>query len=204
MIRAAKWRIAPTILCLALSIPPVMGCSSLGVGGKNISGANPEPSPEERLEAGLHSWRSGDYEGATLEFSRLATSTINEEIESQARILLALLGLDPRNPDRDPSTSASLSAELLSDPEVSLNVLSFGEIIYLLALDLGADKPDYEIDLPLLPKTSLTKRLAEALGERDRLLAERTRLQAQLLDKEEEIEELKRELERIRKTLRPR
>jgi hypothetical protein len=161
----------------------------------------PTVTPEERLGIGLAAWQMGDYRLAELELSQLATDPPTPEFGQRARLFLAAIELDPRNQTREPSNSAALAAELLSDPAVSRSNSSLGEILYLLARDLGAAAPPDTTQLPRLPGTPIASRLHKLQLELDEQRKETTRLQQELKQKDEEIQKLARELERIRKTM---
>jgi hypothetical protein len=135
--------------------------------------------------------------------SQLATDPPTPEFGARARLALTALELDPRNGSRSPSNGAALAAELISDPTVSGTAGALGEVLYLLARDLGADAPQDTSLLPRLPGTPLATRLDLLQLERDRQRQEIARLQQELKQRDEEIQKLTKELERIRKTLRP-
>lgn len=181
------------ILCslLFLALP---GCAPLrGV---------PAAAPEERLALGLAAWRAGDYGRASLELSLLATDPPTPEFGERARLYLMALELDPRNTGRETSNGTALAAELLANPSVSGTAGPLGEVLYLLARDLGAAAPPDTSRLPRLPGTPLATRFDQLQLERDQLRQEVTRLQQTVKQKDEEINKLTKELERIRSTLR--
>ncbi len=184
-------RILWSILILTLN-----GCAPM-------AGVPAAITPEERLSNGLSAWRDGDYGQASLELSLLATDPPTPEFGARARLYLTALELDPRNDAREPSNGAALAAELVANPSVSGIVRPLGEVLYLLARDLGASAPADTSLLPSLPGTPLATRLDRLQLERDRQQQEIARLQDTLKKRDEEIQKLTRELERIRKTLRP-
>lgn len=163
----------------------------------------PVITPEERLNFGLAAWRVGNLDLATMELSQLATDPATAELGGRAQLLLAALELDPRNASQAPANGAALLAELLGRPSVSNSTRSLGEVLYLLARDLGAAAPRDTSLLPRLPGIPLATQLDGLRQERDEQQLEITRLQQDLKARDGEIDKLTKELERIRKALRP-
>lgn len=162
----------------------------------------PAAVPEDRLDVGLTAWRVGDYGRAALELSRLATDPPTPELGERARLFLIALELDPRNAAREAANGTALAAELLASPSVSGTTGTLGEVLYLLARDLGAEAPPDTSRLPRLPGTPLATRYDQLQLERDQQRQEIARLQQAIKQKDEEINKLTKELERIRSTLR--
>lgn len=197
--RGLHLRILRPILTLSLAAPLLAGCLQVRGGGAPAR----EVSPEERLSSGILAWRQGDYRTAALELSRLATDPPTPQFGERARLALAALEIDPRNESGDLANGTALAAELAADTAVSGTTGSIGEVLYLLAREVGAEPPSDTTLLPSLPGTPLATRLDQLQQERDAHAQEIARLQQALKEKNAEIEGLKRELERIRKTLRP-
>jgi hypothetical protein len=160
------------------------------------------PLPEQRLTRGLAAWRVGNYALAAEELGHLVDSPPTPAVRAQARLILAALELDPRNPAHQASTGAARAAELLADPATTDLSRPLGEVLYLLARQVGAESPADSTTLPRLTAPSLAARLKEAQQERGRQQQEITRLDLALKQKEQEILKLQKELERIRNTLK--
>lgn len=160
-----------------------------------------ERTPEQRLVSGLAAIRVGNFAMAVEELRPVAESERATPAREEARLLLATIELDPRNPDGDPETGAALAAELAGQANRSPMTTQIATILYLFAREMGAKEPAVADSLPSLNGPSLAARLEETRAERDRQRVEIERLGQEIRAKDQEIKKLKQELERIRKTL---
>ncbi len=169
--------------------------------------AAPPQAVQQRLRAGEEAMAGGAFARAEELLSGLATERPDEPAGREARYLLGVLLLDPRNPAWDPARAADAFDGYVT--EGSRPRQGEAEALQALAHRLaelgaraGTDTPTAATAQgapaaeagPPAPQTDGLARLDEEIG----------RLKKSVADKDAEIARLQQELERIRRTLAPR
>ncbi|MGQ0813761.1 MAG: hypothetical protein ACT4O1_04780 [Gemmatimonadota bacterium] len=152
---------------------------------------------EQRFDAGVRAMTNGDYALAHQEMSWTAQHFGHKTEGQRAVLLLATMEMDPRNPGRRPEVGSDLAASYLRLPEQEDWASPMAQTLYLIGLELGAERAEAERqrELPRLPGPTVTARIRSVEQERDRLAKRVSALEEQLAEKD-------RELQRIRKTVR--
>jgi hypothetical protein len=198
-------RAALACVCLGLA---GTGCASGRASSTHVAAA--------RLDDGALALTQGDFEAAHERLLEARETCGDALLGRQALLLLGALELDPRNPRRSPDQGAEHTARYLSYPETFPWTRPLAESLYLLALELGASKPETTdarglaaaeraapdcevadryavqaaaVELPTLNQPSVQTRLRALERKRAEL--------------ERRLAELQGELERVRMTLRP-
>jgi hypothetical protein len=125
-------RVAPLAVLLLLLI--VGACATL------------RPPPPEwdaalHLTRGLDALEAGRYVGAYDQLAWVATHCPTQEAGAHARVGLAAVELDPRNPVGRPDVGMRLLADMILGPTTPAPIRVLAETTYLLGLGLGAPAP---------------------------------------------------------------
>lgn len=195
----------PVLLAVALAFLSLWACVSGGEGAWRVATADPADS----LSSGIAAVEAGDFAQATTRLQWLAARCETGDYGRRAVLLLAALGIDPRNPDASSDEAARLAARYLGLPRIGPDDRVLAETLYLLALDRGAgipappeeaeirgteavrgvavrfhgcgrQLPADEVALPELPGPTTTNRVSRLRAERDSLQDRLTSLEAEL------------------------
>lgn len=165
--------------------------------------------PEQELRTALAEWRRGEHSAASDRLQRIHTGYRDRGIGRSALLARAAVALDPRDADRDLDRGARLAAEYLRLEDGSPATEPIAGVLYLLALELGAEPVPAPDSLPTLAQPSLAEVIEALTAERDSARAQLAATQQQLAERERQLSavqkqlaERDRELERIRKTLK--
>jgi hypothetical protein len=104
-----------------------------------------EPAVPTVFEVGLTRLADGDFSGAELAFRDAASRCQSGVQGRRALLLLSFLALDPRNPAAHPDSAALMAERFLNLPNRTLEEALQAEVLYVTALDYGAD-PELRID----------------------------------------------------------
>jgi len=194
-----------------------LGVLSFGLAGCSWVGSGATPPPSSPYQKGVLRLAEGDFEAATEAFRESAASCESGRQGRRAILFLALLELDPRNPEGDPDSAALMAGSFLQLPNVPRDEVLEAEGLYLAALDQGADpalRPDPETSglaprfercgepVPIWSARELPVLERPTSGVVQGLEAERAALRARNEALQQTVEELQAELERIRGLLR--
>jgi hypothetical protein len=116
---------------LVLAIVSAAGCATLGP-------PPPDQDASVRLAAGLAALDAGRYAESFDELVWVLASCPDRQAGLHARVALAALELDPRNPVSRPGVGAELLGELIQSPGTPDWLRPLSATAYLLALGLGA------------------------------------------------------------------
>ena len=198
-------RAALASVCLALA---GAACASGGrVSSTHVAAA--------RLDDGALALTQGDFEAAHERLLEARETCGDALLGRQALLLLGALELDPRNPRRSPDQGAEHTARYLSYPETFPWTRPLAESLYLLALELGASKPETDVrglaaaeraapDCEVADRYSVQAAAVELPTLNQPSVQTRVRaLERKRAELERHLAELQGELERVRATLRP-
>jgi hypothetical protein len=131
------------LMKLVLAILPLAaGCATLS------HAPTPEQDASLRLESGLEAFRDGRHSEAFDDLAWIVAACPEREAGLHARVALAALELDPRNPGGRPDVGMHLLADLILDPTTPSWVRPAAESTYLLGRALGAPAPRGEAAEP--------------------------------------------------------
>ncbi len=125
------------IVTIALGLLPLLaGCAAL------LRAPPPELDATLRLSAGLEALDEGRHSQAYEELAWVATSCAGRAAGLEARVALAALELDPRNPVGRPEVGTELLGQIILGTRTPEWIRPIAESTYLLALALGAPEPE--------------------------------------------------------------
>lgn len=121
-----------TVLLLVVALATVASCAVM-------RRSEPvEVGPEVRLQQALGTLSRGDYSAAAMQLERLYRMYPDRTVGKQALLSLAASRLDARNPERDLPGGAALLAQYLGLSDTTAVAEEPAEVLYLMALELGA------------------------------------------------------------------
>jgi TolA-binding protein len=165
-----------TVLLLMAALAAPLSCAVM-------RRSEPVPAgPEVRLEQALVTLDRGDYGAAAAQLERLYQTYPEGTVGKQALLSLAASRLDPRNPARDLPSGAALLAQYLGLADTTSVSEEPAEVLYLLALELGAaeQRADHVEAAADSVRAVAREVLLDSVRARTLVLAGRTRALPQL------------------------
>jgi hypothetical protein len=132
-----RWNPVYPGIILVFSLLSLAGCSVL----EPVA----EPAGPSVFDVGLARLADGDFAGAEQTFRDAASRCESGSDGRRALLFLSFLALDPRNPAAHPDSAALMAVRFLNLPNKTLEETLEAEVLYLTALDYGAN-PELQID----------------------------------------------------------
>lgn len=130
------------LLTAMLVLLTLWGCATVGEEAREAPPpANEAMAPADSLAAAVRALEAGAYSEAVRALRWAASRCQAGTYGRRALLLLTATTLDPRNPDASLDEGAALAARALTLPGIDPDDRTVAEVLYLTALERGAEPP---------------------------------------------------------------